>query len=689
MVRARPKTSVMNNLPRTDTAIALRARAGVGIVVTMWAVAVAPAVASIRIVTDAALAASSAAAVHGRVVQMEVRAEPGVDALYTYVTLDVLRSWPVTLPSRVVLKQLGGHVAGTELHIGGQARFEVGEEVFVFLDVRPRDGTLYVAGLEQGKWSIRDVVPSGSPAAVREPHLTFVPQPTVADRRALVDLEAMAQQIGGSGAAFVTSPPELELQRGALPTYAFFSTPARWHEADAGQPVYIDSQTGGHPQFPGGGTTQLSRAAAMWRDASSLNAQPGVLRGPRCRSDPAYDGRISVTYGDPCGEIGDQTNTLAIGGYSSTSADVRARGGLSFWKILRGIVVVDNAAHKFQNMSLGCYEQMLAHELGHAIGFDHSTAANAVMRGVISGCGGRTTSNPLSTDELTGLAIIYPRAAVPPPAAPQGFAASVAGNSLLASWTPVSGQVLEYILEAGTAPGAVELGTVSTGLQTSFAATVPPGRYYLRVRARNGSGVGPASTEVSVVVGTPGPPAPPQGFTATSAGSTVFLQWVAPVGGAPLGYQVEAGSRSGLADIAVFPVAGNAVTAAGVPPGVYYVRVRGVGAGVIGAPSNEVRLVVGAPSLPGSPVGLMWTLSAGRTVTLAWSPPASGEAPTGYLLEAGSAPGFADIVPVAVLGASTTLVVPGVPPGAYYVRVKAMTPAGAGVPSNEVVVIVQ
>ena len=89
--------------------------------------------------TDVDLARASAAAVHGRVVAIESSWD--ADAIYTHVTLDVLQAWGLAgSPARVVVKQLGGVVDDVALLIGGQARFESGEEVFLFLDVRPRDG---------------------------------------------------------------------------------------------------------------------------------------------------------------------------------------------------------------------------------------------------------------------------------------------------------------------------------------------------------------------------------------------------------------------------------------------------------------------------------------------------------------------------------------------------------------------
>ena len=49
--------------------------------------------ASLRTVSDEDLARSSAAAVHGVVVAAESAWDPAADAIYTYVTLDVVQAW--------------------------------------------------------------------------------------------------------------------------------------------------------------------------------------------------------------------------------------------------------------------------------------------------------------------------------------------------------------------------------------------------------------------------------------------------------------------------------------------------------------------------------------------------------------------------------------------------------------------
>ena len=120
------------------------------------------------------------------------------------------------------------------------------------------------------------------------------------------------------------------------------------------------------------------------------------------------------------------------------------------------------------------------------------------------------------------------------PGAPSSLAASVSGHDVTLVWTPpVSGvPILSYLLEAGTSSGATDVTSFPTGSPaTQFAATsVPAGTYYVRVRAQNATGVGPASNEVVVTVEAtaPGPavaPGAPFDLVGSVAGARVVLSW--------------------------------------------------------------------------------------------------------------------------------------------------------------------
>ena len=76
---------------------------------------------------------------------------------------------------------------------------------------------------------------------------------------------------------------------------------------------------------------------------------------------------------------------------------------------------------------------------------------------------------------------------------------------------------------------------------------------------------------------------------------------------------------------------------------------------------------------------------AGSTVTLSWTTTLGGAMATGQVVEAGLS-SHETVVRLPVDPGATSLTVPGVPPGRYYVRVRSVNGTGLGTPSNEVLV---
>ena len=187
-------------------------------------------------------------------------------------------------------------------------------------------------------------------------------------------------------------------------------------------------------------------------------------------------------------------------------------------------------------------------------------------------------------------------------------------------------------------------------------------------------------------------PGAPSGLTASASGSNVALAWTAPAsGGAPTTYTIEAGSGPGLANLANFSTGNTATTfaAGGVGNGTYYVRVRATNSVGTSGPSNEAIMIVGGGGCtapPGAAAGLTITQNSGGSVAFRWSAAQGG--PTTYILEAGSAPGLANLATVDIGGTGTTFATSGVGAGTYYVRVRARNACGASGPSNEVVLVV-
>jgi len=90
---------------------------------------------------------------------------------------------------------------------------------------------------------------------------------------------------------------------------------------------------------------------------------------------------------------------------------------------------------------------------------------------------------------------------------------------------------------------------------------------------------------------------------------------------------------------------------------------------------------------PGAPTGFTAT-SSGSTVTLTWTAPPTGGTPTAYIIEAGSAPGLANLANFSTGNTATSFSTSGVGAGTYYVRVRATNGSGTSGTSNEATLVV-
>lgn len=148
-------------------------------------------------------------------------------------------------------------------------------------------------------------------------------------------------------------------------------------------------------------------------------------------------------------------------------------------------------------------------DLGSIWVFDPDRPRAFVFKATVGG--GQTTRLQLRTVDTATLAvlesrdlptsvILWPGRLLPRPTPPT-LSATVSGSGVTLTWTrgPTRAQTTRYVLEVGTAPGLSNVLTLDVGLQTSLTAQgVPPGRYYVRVKAGNAAALSLASNEVVV-----------------------------------------------------------------------------------------------------------------------------------------------------------------------------------------------
>jgi hypothetical protein len=187
-----------------------------------------------------------------------------------------------------------------------------------------------------------------------------------------------------------------------------------------------------------------------------------------------------------------------------------------------------------------------------------------------------------------------------------------------------------------------------------------------------------------------GAPGAPTNVQATASGNTLNLTWGAPTTGAPAtSYTLLARTAPGAPPVVALPLGAITSFAATAPNGTFLLSLTAANASGTG-PESPVSTVTFPAALvpPASPTGFGVSV-AGSTATFSWTAPLSGGAPSGYVLLAGTTPGFS--TPFAALpvpAAATSLAIPGVPAGTYYLRLVAQNAGGTSAPSNEVTLTV-
>lgn len=188
----------------------------------------------------------------------------------------------------------------------------------------------------------------------------------------------------------------------------------------------------------------------------------------------------------------------------------------------------------------------------------------------------------------------------------------------------------------------------------------------------------------AAIVATPPPFTPPgsrspSGLTAQVAGNRVTLTWNAPTaGGAPTGYIVEGGLVSGQVLASVATGSAAPAFAFDAPDGTFYLRVHAQTAAGRSAASNEILLAVNVPQPPSAPTNLLG-LVVGDTLALAWKNTTSGGRQTDIVLDvSGGVTGSASV------GLAESFTFPGVPPGTYTFRLRAVNALGSSAASAPV-----
>ncbi len=340
--------------------------------------------------------------------------------VWTETELEVIATISGEIESRIDVLAPGGRLDAREWMVAGSPRFEVDSVYLVCLHRRgdggwtptmlaygllreevDRDGEYVLVPVEESDEGhslprpdgavVEPVVPYRSDAFL--PHLAAV----VAEReRWDVDLvradpESIVARPGDGGAAGVPG------------SCVYFNSNGRnWRWPTAfrnGETLTIYGTEPGDPSESSRGFRRVQEGLDFWMNVSgtSLNLLFGGAReiDPNCGGTAFY-----IMFDDPCSDIADLngcSGVLAFGG--GANAGTHSFDGTSWNSMVNWFVVM--------NDGVGCvgtfgYRSLVAHELGHGLGFGHSPDSGALMWG--------TCCNAINNSDRTCARYTYPAA---------------------------------------------------------------------------------------------------------------------------------------------------------------------------------------------------------------------------------------------------------------------------------------
>lgn len=372
------------------------------------------------------------------IVTARVLASRAVDVdggIWTETHLAVTETLRGAAPDVLTVREPGGTLGNRTTVIFGSAEYAPGETVLAFLTETPR-GDHQTVDLLIGKFTehhdhqgarvwVRDLDAAGVHVLDQSLEVATIDRRVQRDAaRFEVFIRDAVEGRPGLPDYFVAVTREDEVVR---PHFRLIDPPTiyRWFDFEEGRSVSwksLGAQTG----YSDGGTKELKDGIGSWSGyakalirysyAGAGTGEPGGLT--------TSNGVNEVLFGDPKQEIPGSWNgngVVGTGGFnlvngprnwtSTFGADAaHPQGSFQAFGITEGNLVIQNGVAPNRGITSSGLAEILAHELGHTLGFGHSADASALMYATLESNGPELRSD----DELAAR-WLYPGSSTPPP----------------------------------------------------------------------------------------------------------------------------------------------------------------------------------------------------------------------------------------------------------------------------------